>query len=269
MSKLFLRRVLVVLSGLLATLYAAFATAIYFGQDSMIFQGVKLPDDYRFQVEVPYEELAVTVDGASLSAIRITQDHPRGLIFFLHGNGGNLDSWTSGADYYRSVNYDMFMLDYRGYGKSTGEILSEAQLHSDIRAAWDFITPDYAGKPIVIYGRSLGAALAAELAAHVDAERVILVSPFSSMVAIAKENYPLLPAQLVRYPFRTDKEIARIRAPIVLVHGDRDELISVSHSETLLRLAHAPKKLLLIEGAGHGDIHQFAAYVDGLTAELP
>lgn len=269
MPKISLRRFLTVLFGLLATLYAAFAAAIYFRQDEMIFQGTRLPADYQFQVEVPYEELAVPVDGASLSAIRITQQNPRGLIFFLHGNGGNLESWTSGADYYQSVNYDMFMFDYRGYGKSTGNILSEAQLHSDIRAAWDFITPRYAGKSIVIYGRSLGAALAAELATHVDAEKVILVSPFASMVSLARENYPILPAQLVRYPFRTDELIGRIHAPIVLVHGDLDELIPISHSEALLELAHEPKKLLVIEGAGHGDIHQFATYVDGLTAELP
>jgi hypothetical protein len=269
MSKITLRRFLALLLGLVATLYAAFAAAIYFQQDGMIFQGTKLPGDYQFQVNVPYEELAVTVDGANLSGILIAQENPRGLIFFLHGNGGNLDSWTSGADYYRSVNYDMFMFDYRGYGKSTGSILSETQLHGDIRAAWDFIAPRYAGKPIVIYGRSLGAALAAELATHVDAEKVILVSPFKSMVALAKESYPILPALLVRYPFRTDELIGKIRCPIVLVHGDRDELISISHSEALLKLAHEPKKLLVIQGAGHSDIHHFAAYVDGLTAELP
>jgi pimeloyl-ACP methyl ester carboxylesterase len=269
MSKIPLRRFLTVLFGLAATLYTAFAAAIYFQQDAMIFQGTRLPIDYQFQVEVPYEELTVAVDGASLSGVLIAQENPRGLIFFLHGNGGNIDSWTSGADYYQSVNYDMFMFDYRGYGKSTGSILSEIQLHDDIRAAWDFIAPRYAGKPIVIYGRSLGAALAAELATHVDAEKVILVSPFESMLALAKENYPILPAQLVRYPFRTDELIGKIRCPIVLVHGDRDELISISHSEALLKLAHAPKKLLVVEGAGHGDIHEFAAYIDGLTAELP
>ena len=263
-----LRSLTVVLS-VLATTYVLFAAAIYAKQDEMIFQGSTLPDDHQFNFDLPFEERTVSVDGALLSGIRFTQENPRGLIFFLHGNGGDVESWSSGADYYQRVNYDMFMLDYRGYGKSTGGVQSEAQLHDDVREAWNSIAPQYAGKPIIIYGRSLGAALAAELAVHVDAEKVILVSPFTSMTKMAKEQYPLLPSWLVRFPLKTHEIIGKIQSPVILVHGDRDSFIPLSHSEELLKLTNAQSKLLVIEGAGHNDIHQFRSYKDGLTAELP
>ncbi|NOX70306.1 MAG: alpha/beta hydrolase, partial [Gammaproteobacteria bacterium] len=174
-------RILAVSLGVLITAYALFAATVYFNQDSMIFQGSTLPADHPFDFDVPFEERTVSVDNAALSGIRFTQEDPLGLIFFLHGNGGNIESWSSGADFYQRVNYDMFMFDYRGYGKSTGRVSSQTQLHNDVQKAWDSVAPLYAGKPIVIYGRSLGAALAAELATHVDAEKIILVSPFTSM----------------------------------------------------------------------------------------
>ncbi len=255
--------------GLLVIAYAFFAGAVYFKQDDLIFQGSWLSADHQFNLNVPFEERSIVVDGAKLSGIRLTQEDPLGLIFFLHGNAGNLESWTSGADYYQRVNYDMFMFDYRGYGKSTGSVSNEAQLHSDVRKAWDSVAPQYDGKPIIIYGRSLGAALAAELATHVDAEKVILVSPFTSLEAMAKSQYPLLPLALVKYPLRTSEIIGEIKAPVILVHGDRDSLIPIAHSEHLLKLANTNAKILIIEGAGHNDIHHYRSYIEGLTSELP
>ena len=103
---------------------------------------------------------------------------------------GNLQTWTTGIDFYRRVNYDLFMLDYRGYGKSTGAIESEAQLDADVRTAWNAIAPRYRGKPIVIYGRSLGTGLAASSPPTSMRSCLSLVSPYSSLAAAAKEDYP-------------------------------------------------------------------------------
>ncbi len=250
-------------------LAGAFFTHLYITQESMIFTATTLPRDHQFIFEVPFEEVAIPVDGAEINGLHFQQSNPRGLIFFLHGNGGNLDSWTSNVDYYRRVNYDLFIFDYRGYGKSTGHVQSETQLHDDVRVAWDTIAPQYREKPIVIYGRSLGAALAAKLAIDVNADLLILVSPFSSMVAMARRQYPFLPEWLVRYPLRTDKLIANIRTPTVLVHGDEDLFIPLEHSYELRGLANSPVNLLVIKGAGHNDIHQFKSYLDGLTTALP
>lgn len=160
------------------------------------------------------------------------------------------------------------MLDYRGYGKSTGSIRSEAELNADVRAAWDIIAPRYRDMPIVIYGRSLGTGLAAKLAADVDPQLLILVSPYSSMTAAAKEAYPYAPEWLLKYPLRTDEVIGRVKSPIVILHGDQDQRIALAHSERLAALAHAPLELVVVHGAGHNDIHRFPAYLDALAARL-
>lgn len=257
---------------LLATLAAGYATLVgvlYVGQESLIFAGTRLPADHQFVFDVPFREQTIDADGAQLNALLFKQPDPRGLIFFLHGNAGNLATWTTGADYYQRVNYDMFMFDYRGFGKSTGRIESEDQLHADVRRAWDSIAGDYADKPIVIYGRSLGAALAIRLAADVDAELVVLVSPFESLLAMAKEQYPFVPERAVRYPFRSDQHIGAVDEPIILVHGDSDVFIPQAHSETLLQLTKAPARLLVINGADHNNIHSYRSYLDGLTKALP
>jgi alpha-beta hydrolase superfamily lysophospholipase len=252
-----------------AVVSVALFSHLYLTQEAMIFPATTLPRDHQFDFNLPFEEVTIPVNGAEINALHFQQENPRGLIFFLHGNGGNLDSWTSNVDYYRRVNYDLFIFDFRGYGKSTGQIQNEQQLHDDVRVAWNSIAPDYSDKPIVIYGRSLGAALAAKLAADVDPELLILVSPFRSMVAMARMQYPLLPEWLVRYPMRTDKLIADIRAPTIFVHGDEDRVIPMEHSFELKGMATAEAKMLVIQGAGHNDIHRFRSYLDGLTVALP
>jgi uncharacterized protein len=251
-----------------AVAYAAFLGALYLKQEQLIFPGRPLPADFRFQFDQRFEEVRIPVPGALLDALHFTQDQPRGLVFFLHGNAGNLQTWTTGIDFYRRVNYDLFILDYRGYGKSTGRIESEQQLDADIRAAWDIIAPRYRGKPIVIYGRSLGTGLAAKLAADVNAQLLVLVSPYSSLAAAAKEAYPLAPEWLLKYPLRTDQVIASVKMPIVLLHGSEDRRIALAHSRRLAALARTPVELIVVDGAGHDDIQRFPSYLDALAARL-
>jgi len=265
----YLRRFLAFGVGIPVAIYAAFLAYLFVVQEDLIFNGTTLPADHHFDFDVPFREININVDGGKISSLIFRQPNPRGLVFFLHGNGGNLETWTTNVEFYQRINYDMYMLDYRGYGKSTGEIESERQLHDDVRAAWDVVSANYANKPIVIYGRSLGAALAAKLARDVDSDLVVLVSPFTSMVSMAKRQYPYVPASVLRYPLRNDEIIEEIEAPILLVHGDADTFIPIEHSVALQKLAQPTVRLLTIEGANHSNIHQQESYILGLTEALP
>ena len=253
---------------LAAIAYAAVLGVLYLEQERLIFRGRPLATSFQFHFDQRFEEVHIPVPGATLDALHFMQDQPRGLVFFLHGNAGNLQAWTTGLEFYRRVNYDLFMLDYRGYGKSTGAIESEAQLDADVHAAWNAVAPRYRGKPIVIYGRSLGTGLAAKLAADVDAQLLVLVSPYSSLAAVAKEQYPFAPEWLLKYPLRTDRVIGSIKMPIVLLHGSEDRRIPLAHSQRLAALAHSPVELIVVEGAGHNDIDRFPSYRDALAARL-
>lgn len=249
--------------------FVAVLALLYFTQERLIFPASTLPADYRFAFEQPFEEIRIEVPGgATLDALHFRQPVPRGLVFFLHGNGGDLSSWTDDVDFYRRIDFDLFIFDYRGYGKSTGRIESEAQLHADVRAAWDRIAPAYAGKPIVIIGRSLGSGLAVRLACDVDAAMVVLVTPFVSLTAVAQRIYPFVPEWLLKYRLRTDTIAHEVKAPVLLIHGTHDELLPLEDSRALLAGFRTRKELIVIEGASHNDIHQFDAYRDGLAQRL-
>lgn len=248
--------------------YAGALGVLYASQERLIFPATVLPADFQFRYDLRFEELRIPVAGASLDALHFTQPQSRGLVFFLHGNAGNLSTWTTGVDFYRKINYDLFIFDYRGYGKSTGRIKSEAQLHADVRAAWDAIAPHYPDKPIVIYGRSLGTGLATYLAREVDPHLLIFVSPYSSLAAAARQHYPLAPEWLLKYPLRSDNAIGDVRSPIMLIHGAEDDVIPPAQSVRLKALARVPAELVIVQGAGHNDIHTSPAYLDALSRRL-
>jgi uncharacterized protein len=249
--------------------YCITLASLYFYQETLIFPGEKLADDHVFKYDMPFTELMISVEGATLNALHFRQKNPKGIIFFLHGNAGNLKTWATGMDFYQRVNYDLFMLDYRGYGKSTGNIQSQQQLMDDVRAAWNLIAADYTDKHTVIYGRSLGTALATQLALEVNPSLLVLVSPFTSMTAIAKAQYPFAPSFLLRYPLNTDQIIADVSSKTVFIHGSDDTFIPISHSLALQSIATAPTQFLTIDGANHSDIHLLSSYLDGLARVLP
>ena len=253
---------------LAALAYVALLAAMYFSQERLIFPATKLAPDHQFQFDQQFEELRIAVPGASLDALLFRQPSPRGLVFYLHGNGGDLTTWTTGLEFYRRINYDLFIFDYRGYGKSTSQIESEAQLHADVRAAWESVSPRYIGMPIVVFGRSLGTGLATRLAADVAPALVVLVTPFTSLAAVGQRHYPLVPEFVAKYPLRSDAIIGTVRSPILLIAGTQDRLTPVSDGEQLKALARSPAELLVIDGAGHNDIHRFPAYLDGLADRL-
>lgn len=252
---------------LAALLWAAAVTLLTWRQESLLFRPSTLPADHRFDFGPDVHEVWVERPGVRLNALHLRLAQPDGVVFYLHGNAGNLASWFANVDFYRRANLDLFMLDYRGYGKSGGEIGSEAQLHADVRAAWDLVAPRYAGRRRIVFGRSLGSGLAATLAADVQPELTVLVSPYASMEALAAEHYPWVPRRVLRYPLRTDAALARVRNPVLLVHGAQDRLIAPEHSDRLAQVApHA--RQLRVAGAGHNDIQVFDAYLEGVGAAL-
>lgn len=165
-----------------------------------------------------------------------------------------------------------FMVDYRGYDKSTGKIESEAQLRDDVRAVWATVASQYTGRKVVVYGRSLGSGLAAGLSAEMAAAQrapdlTVLVSPYTSMAALATDHYPWVPQMLLRYPMRTDQLLGQIRNPVLLIHGTQDALIAPRHSDTLKALA--PRStLVFINGAAHNDLQNFDTYLQAFAGAL-
>lgn len=236
-------------------------------QGDLLFAPERLPPQALLAVEPDVVERAVPVPGASLSVLELRLPNPDGVVFFLHGNAGSLKSWFVNTGFYRRANFDLVMMDYRGFGKSTGRIDSERQLHADVDAVWRAVESRYRGRKVVIYGRSLGTGLAARLAAEVQPDLTVLVSPYVSIRSVARQRFPWLPAVFLKYPLRTDKQLPRIHRPILLLHGEADELIPPINSMLLQKIS-PEAKLVLVPGAAHADIHESQVYQRALLQAL-
>lgn len=241
---------------------------LWFQQEKLLFHPEPLAPKFKFNF--PYtSEIFIDVPGAKLHALYLRQppEKSRGIVLFLHGNFGNLKTWFTSPDFWLDTGFDVLMPDYRGFGKSTGHIESEAQLNDDVLRMWEYIAANYKHKKIVLYGRSLGTGLAAKLATRAPADLLVLVSPYENMAQMAREYYPWVPSFALRYPLKTDELLPQIRIPILLLHGNQDKLISIEHSKRLVTLnPHA--RLVEIDGASHGDIHHFDTYTNTLKQAL-
>ena len=135
----------------LAAVTVLAGTGLWFKQERLLFKPVVLSADTVLATAPDTHEVSVPVDGATLSALHLKREGAKGLVFFLHGNAGNLQSWFVNTDFYRQANFDLFMVDYRGYGKSTGDVASEAQLRADVRTAYAMVGPQYAGRKVHLF----------------------------------------------------------------------------------------------------------------------
>lgn len=272
------KKTLLALLALPCVLYLAAMGWLWFYQEKLLFQPTTLPANFAVLRAPDVKEVTVPVPGAQLSVLHLKAASPKGangakgVVFFLHGNGGNVDTWFPDPDFYRSAQMDVVMMDYRGYGKSTGQIESEAQLRADVRAVWQHFAPQYASKKKMVLGRSLGTALAAGLAVELaqqgqPADATILISAYESMEKLALAHYRWVPSAVLRYPLRTHESVAALRSPLLLIHGQADTLIEPSHSQVLQKLA-PQSKLVLVPKAGHNDLQDFQGYLQALRTAL-
>jgi len=207
---------------------------IYLKQEKAMFFPEKLPSDYQFNFAQDFQEIFVeTKDGNKLNGLLFKSKESKGLIFYLHGNGGSLRSWGEISPYYIELGFDLFILDYRGYGKSEGQISSESQFYSDVQTAFDEISKPYKEKAIIILGYSIGTGPAAWLASQNSADLLILQAPYYSIKDLKNQWYPIIPDFFIKYKFETFHHLAKVKAPVVIIHGERDEIISYQSSVKL------------------------------------
>ncbi|MCG6657583.1 alpha/beta hydrolase [Halomonas campisalis] len=225
---------------------------------------------------LPWEEVALeTEDGLTLDAWWVPAQPARGSLLFFHGNAGNISHRLDSIRQFHRLGLSVLILDYRGYGRSEGSP-SEAGTALDARAAWRWMVEERGLPPeeIVLFGRSLGAAVAAELAASRDgAEQpaaVILESSFRSVPRLGQRLYPFLPVRwLARLDYDTESRVAQIEAPLLVIHSRDDEIIPFAEGEAVYRAANDPKRLLEIRG-GHntGFLDSEPDYSSGIEAFL-
>lgn len=230
-------------------LYALVCLVLYFQQERIIFNPTTLEASFQFwegeEVYVPVE------DQVRLHALWLKQPDTRGVVLYWHGNRGSNRRCLRQAENLAGLGYDVFMPDYRGYGKSDGHISSEKQLFADAQEVYDWLKKHYAENQIIVLGYSLGSGVATYLATMNQPQHLCLVAPYRSMVEMKNLILPIVPSFLVKYPLRNDRRLAEVKVPVTLFHGTRDELIPFEHSVFLQKLLPQTAELVSLEGKGH------------------
>jgi fermentation-respiration switch protein FrsA (DUF1100 family) len=248
--------------------YIVLCVVLYFSQERFIFFPEELEPGYVYTFPVPFEEVTLPADGAALNALHFRAAQPQGVILYLHGNAGSLRVWGELGDEFVALGYDVLIVDYRGYGKSSGRISSERDLHDDAATAYAYLQRRYPEDEIIVYGRSLGTGLAVHLARANRPKMLILETPYFNLLELAKASVPFIPGFLFKYTLRTDQWIADVTCPVYLFHGTRDELIPYNSSLRLAQLIEAEHQLFTIEGGMHNDLGAFEQYHEALARIL-
>lgn len=239
-----LRILLLVLIG-----YAAFALLLWLFAERMIF----FPPAERYD-QTPQILLIPREGGGNVAAVHARNPDARYTVLFSHGNAENVAHNFDYIERMRAAGFSVLAYDYSGYGLSTGRP-SERGAYADIDAAYDYLTRQ-AGVPperIILHGRSLGGAVAADLASRRPSAGLVLESTFTSAARVLSP-YPILPFDR----FRTMAKLPRIRVPTLVIHGTRDEVIRFAHGQRLYDALAVPKQRLWVEGAGHNDLNYVA-----------
>lgn len=265
-----LKKILIWFLIIAPSFYLIASCLFYFFQEKFIFIPDKLDKNYRYNFSQTVEEIHIqTKDGAKLNSLLFKADNPKGLIFYLHGNAGALNSWGSVAPLYTNdLGYDLFILDYRGFGKSEGQIESEAQLFEDVQTAYNSMKEKYSEDRIIVLGYSIGTCPATWLASVNNPRMLILQAPYYSLTGIIQDISPVIPDILIRYKLETYKYIENCRMPIVIFHGDLDKVISYDNSLQLEKLLKPTDRLITLEGEGHNEITDNKYYKDELSKIL-
>ena len=247
---------------ILLILYVMIGASLYFLQEKILFLPTVLEQDYQYNFTHPFEEVFLKpAENASINALHFKTENPKGVILYFHGNAGDLSRWGNVAEFFVDKGYDMFIMDYRTYGKSKGK-LSEQALYNDAQYCYDYLLKQYSENDITLYGRSLGTGLATFLASKHNPKRLILETPYYSILDVAKHRFPIFPVSaLLKYKFPSNEYIVDVRCPIAIFHGTADKVVPFSSAKKLKSVAPASlTTFTTIKGGGHNDLMEFEEY---------
>jgi uncharacterized protein len=258
---------------IIITTWLLLAILIYFFQPKLIFFPHRDIESTPALISLDYEDLMLTTtDREEINAWWIPHPEARATLLFLHGNAGNISHRLDSINIFHQLGLSVLIIDYRGYGKSTGKP-SEQGTYIDAETAWDFLTKvkKLDSNNIIIFGRSLGGAIATGLADKRPAAALIIESSFTSIADIGKHYYPYLPTKLLaRLKYPSIDRISNIKSPILIIHSADDELIPYTNGKQLfaeaLKETTTEKSFLdIIGGHNEGFLLSGKQYSDGIN----
>lgn len=257
------------LAFILGVVYLFICGLLYFFQEKIIFHPKPLDKSFTFELDKKDEELFIrTNNGDLINGLLFRSDSSKGLIFYLHGNAGNLSSWATVAATYTALNYDVFIFDHRGYGKSEGVAGNQQQMFDDNQIIYNEMLKRYSEDKIILLGYSIGIGFAAKLAATNHPGRLILQAPYYSLIDLMKQQLPIIPTFILKYPLETNKYLKDCHMPIGIFHGLEDEVIYFGSSLKLQKEFKAGDTLFPLKGQKHNGMTNNEEYKAAITKLL-
>jgi alpha-beta hydrolase superfamily lysophospholipase len=248
---------------LVVVVYAVIVLIYYLLQEKLLFVGRPLKRKFKFQLATPFEEVFLeSAEGGTLHALHLKLEEPKGLILYFHGNTGNMNRWSPVAEELTTYNFDVLVVDYRGFGKSSGR-RSEETLHQDAQQIYDYALTLVPKEKLVVYGRSLGSGLAVKVAAENSPDRLVLETPYYHLLGVVFHHFPFLPVRLIlRYHFRSDKWMPKVTCPVIIFHGTKDRIVPYKSGLKLYNRIdkEVDGSMVTLAKGKHGNLNQFPLF---------
>ena len=249
-------------------IYCLIGILVFYLQDKFIFHPTVIKTEDSFNFKKPFTEITIQVDEATSynvvqfpSADTIT----RGVVLYFHGNMDNIEHYAPVANNFTKHGYELWMMDYPGFGKSRGE-LSEQVLYEEALEVYRMARARFSTDSIVIYGRSLGTGIAAQLASIRDCKQLVLEAPYYSMTSLASRYFWMYPIGLmVKYKIPTNEYLQKVTAPITIFHGTEDDVIPFSNSKKLKALLKPGDSFIDVQKAEHNNLLSFPIVQEKLS----
>ena len=219
---------------------------------------------------VDYDEIFLGEGEEKINGIFFpTKEEAKGLILYFHGNAGTLSRWGRVVQYHIGLGYDVVVMDYRGYGKSTGK-RSQASMLADAQRFYDYTSEHYAQEQITVYGRSLGTGLATYVASVNHPKRLMLETPYHDLKSLAQRYYPVFPVGLaLRFNFKSNEYMKTVTCPVYIFHGTEDEVVPYKHGRRLYEsMSEGKVKFYTIPEGAHKNLIDFSEFREAVEEVL-
>lgn len=253
------KKILIRLVSAMVIMYLLWGVILYFIQDRLLFHPTPLEKNRPYAIDQPFTEHNLPqTDGTNLALVKFTTPQRRGIVLYFHGNMQNIERYAAYSTLFTQRGYELWMMDYRGFGKSTGK-LTERGLYRDALQVYNLAAKEVAADNIIIYGKSLGTGIATQLAATQKVKKLILETPYYAIPKIARDKFPIYPVKwLVKYNIPTYQFLWEVTVPVTAFHGTADEVIAYSQAQKL-KEENNGLELITIKGGKHNNLLHFSA----------
>ena len=252
-------------------IYGSAGIALYYLQEKLLLRNTPLSADYQFKFNVPFKEVNIPLnatDNLNLVQFLPADSTRKGVVLYFHGNRENINHYAAYAINFTKHDYEVWMVDYPGYGKTTGKF-TEENVYMQAREVYKLANTKFGADSIIVYGKSLGSGIAAWLASRKPCKRLILETPYYSIPDLFSHYAPIYPVEsLSKFKFPTGEYLKDVKVPVTIFHGTDDWIIPYSHAAKLKKVLKPGDEFITIDKGSHNNLNDFSLFHEKLDSIL-